>query len=215
MGYAPVVDDGAFAACRNHDRGDELEDLVILAEVSGSAGGPELEREWDCLALAVLAGDRHAAVIAVHENIPSLLRGSACVPDHRDVLHLQAEFLSDLRRVDEDEGVVADVPRTFREDRLVDFWAYVLVRHVAAQTLFDGMPHVGVVVDRPHDRRELRVAGGLYSVEHVGQELLPRLREMGKHFTQKFSKLLFRSEGDCAIIHAVVFSFRLVPVRDR
>ena len=41
--------------------------------------------------------------------------------------------------------------------------------------LFDGMPHVGVVVNRPHDRRELRVAGGLYSVEHVGQELLPRL----------------------------------------
>ena len=63
----------------------------------------------------------------------------------------------------------------FREDRLVDFRAYVLVRHVAAQALFDGMPHVGVVVNRPHDRRELRVAGGLYSVEHVGQELLPRL----------------------------------------
>src|SRR5574344_1906577 len=31
---------------------------------------------------------------------------------------------------------------------------------------------------------------------------------MGKHFTQKFSELLFRPEGDCAIIHVVVFSFR-------
>ena len=32
---------------------------------------------------------------------------------------------------------------------------------------------------------------------------------MGKHFTRKSSKLLFRPEGDCAIIHAVAFSFRL------
>ena len=31
---------------------------------------------------------------------------------------------------------------------------------------------------------------------------------MGKHFTQKSSELLFRPEGDCAIIHVVVFSFR-------
>ena len=175
MGYAPVVDEDALAACCDHDRGDEPDDLVVLAEVSGSAGGPELERERDGLAPAVLTGDRHTAVIAVHENIPSLLRGSTCVPDHRDVLHLQAELLPDLSRVDEDEGVLADVLRAFREDRLVDFRAYVLVRHVAAQALFDGMPHVGVVVNRPHDRRELRVAGGLYSVEHVGQELLPRL----------------------------------------
>ena len=31
---------------------------------------------------------------------------------------------------------------------------------------------------------------------------------MGKHFTQKPSELLFRPEGDFAIIHVVVFSFR-------
>ena len=32
---------------------------------------------------------------------------------------------------------------------------------------------------------------------------------MGKHFAQKFSKLLFRPEGNCAIIHGVAFSFLL------
>jgi hypothetical protein len=32
---------------------------------------------------------------------------------------------------------------------------------------------------------------------------------MGKHFAQKFSKLLFRPEGNCAIIHSVAFSFLL------
>ena len=171
---------------------------------------PELERERDGLAPAVLAGDRHAAVIAVHEDFAPLLRRAACVPDHRHVLHAEPELLADLRRVDEDEGIVPDVPRSFRENRLVDFVADVFVRHIAAQALLDGMPHCRVVVDGPHDRRELRVAGGLYSVEHVGQELLPRLRKMGKHFPQKFSELLFRPEGNYAIIHTVVFSFRLV-----
>ena len=56
---------------------------------------------------------RHVAdaVIAVHEDFPSLLRRAACVPDHRHVLHAEPELLVDLRRVDEDEGVAPDVPR--------------------------------------------------------------------------------------------------------
>ena len=207
---APVADRDALAPGRGHDRGDELEDFVVFPEMPWSARRPELERERDGLAPAVLAGDRHAAVIAVHEDFPALLRGAACVPDHRHVLHAEPELLADIRRVDKDEGAVPDVPRALRENRLVDFVADVFARHIAAQALFDGMPHVGVVVDGPHDRRELRAAGGLDPVEHVCQKLLLRPRKTGKHFAQKFSELLFRPEGDCAIIHAVVFSFRLV-----
>ena len=133
------------------------------------------------------------------------------------MFHLESELLADLGRVDEDERVVPDELRAGLEDRLVDVVPDRRVGHVPAQALFDGVALPRVVVDRAHDRREhpssdrlrrlgcasgdTRVARGLDSVEHVGQELLPGSREMGKHFTQKFSELLFRPEGNCAIIH--------------
>ncbi len=58
---------------------------------------------------------------------------------------------------DEGIGYFADMGYD-RSDGLVDFHADFLVRHVAAQPLFNSVFHVGIVVDRPHNRRELRVA---------------------------------------------------------
>ena len=198
---SPVVDEDALAPGCGHDAGDDLEDLVVLSLVARRVRRPEPERERNRLALPVLAGDGHAPVVTVDEHVASFLRRPARVPDHRHVFHLESELLADLGRVDEDERVVPDELRAGLEDRLVDVVPDRRVGHVPAQALFDGVALPRVVVDRAHDRRELRVARGLDSVEHVGQELLPGSREMGKHFTQKFSELLFRPEGNCAIIH--------------
>ena len=144
---APVVDYDAFPSRRGHDHRDDPEHLVVFACVPGRARRPELEGERDRLALPRLAGDGHAPVVAVDEHRTVLLRRPARVPDARDVLHAVA----DLGRVDEDERVVLHVPGAFGQDGFADGRAQAFVGEVAAQSLFDGMAHAGVVVYRAHD----------------------------------------------------------------
>lgn len=51
-------------------------------------------------------------MVAVDDDVASLLRGLACVPDVRDELHPVRELLADLRRIDQEERVAPHGART-------------------------------------------------------------------------------------------------------
>ena len=165
-------------------------------------GAREPEREGDGLPRPARAGRGDAPVVAVDDDVAPLLRGPACVPDARDVLHLVRVLLAYLRRVDEDEGVLPDVPCPLGQDRAGDLPPEGRVLDVAREPLLR-LDRRYVVLYGAHDGRELGVPGGLDSVGGLPDEPRLRLREMGKNFTHEVVVLLFRFCGDYGIIHGV------------
>jgi len=122
-------------------------------------------------------------VVAVDDDVASFLRRLARVPDARDVFHLVGVLLAYLGRVDEDERVLPDMPGALGQDRVGNLLLQRLVLDVAREP-FLRLDRRDVVFYRPHDGRELRVAGGLDSIGGLPDESRLRLRKMGKNFAQ-------------------------------
>ena len=125
---------------------------------------------------AMAAGRDHAAVVAVDEDVPAILRRTARVPDAGDELHLVRELLADLRRIYEKESVASHRPRTVLQDGLGNGRLQRLVVQIPAQTLLR-VCRPYVIIDRTHDRLQFCVAGRLNSVDTLLDKLLRRFRE--------------------------------------
>ena len=87
-----------------------------------------------------------------------------------------------LRRVNEDERVLPDMPGPLGQDRGGDLQFNRLILDVAREP-FLRLDRRDIVFYRAHDGRKLRVAGGLDPIGGLPDEPRLRLREMGKNFT--------------------------------
>ena len=87
----------------------------------------------------------------VDEDVPALLRRTACVPDEGDVFHGVGELLADFGRIDEQESVASHRARPFGQDGLGNGGLERLVVQIPAQPLLR-VYRPYVVVDRPDDR---------------------------------------------------------------